>query len=321
MSSNRQKCFSKVKPKIFIAGQEGMVGSAILRLFKKKKLNIISCTRKELDLTNQNDVKRWINKKKPEIVINAAGRVGGILDNSNYKSDYIYINSMIGMNLIHSSLNNGVKKFINLGSACIYPKNTKQPIKEEQLLDSALEQTNEGYALAKISTLKYCEYLKQKFKKDYISLQPTNLYGENDNFNLKSSHVLPALVKKFYLAKKNNKKEVEVWGSGKVKREFLNVDDLADAIYFCIKKKIQYSYLNIGSGDCVSIKDLAYKLKFISKFKGKIKFNKKYPDGVSERKLVSFKINKLGWKKKITLDRGLKLFYEYYEDLINNNER
>ena len=144
---------------------------------------------------------------------------------------------MIGMNLINAAFKSGVSKFINLGSACIYPKNTNQPIKEEQLLESALEKTNEGYALAKISTLKYCEYLRQKFKKDYISLQPTNLYGENDNFNLKSSHVLPALVKKFYLAKKNNKKEVEVWGSGRVKREFLNVDDLAGAVFFCLKKK------------------------------------------------------------------------------------
>ena len=228
---------------------------------------------------------------------------------------------MIGMNLINAAFKSGVSKFINLGSACIYPKNTNQPIKEEQLLESALEKTNEGYALAKISTLKYCEYLRQKFKKDYISLQPTNLYGENDNFNLKSSHVLPALVKKFYLAKKNNKKEVEVWGSGRVKREFLNVDDLAGAVFFCLKKKIPYPYINVGSGESISIKDLAYKLKSISKFKGKIKFNKDYPDGVSERKLDSKKINKLGWKKNITLNKGLRSFFKYYEDVISKNEK
>ena len=223
--------------KIMIAGQEGMVGNSIFRLFKKKKLNVISCKRRDLDFTNQFSVEKWFIKNKPDIVINAAGKVGGILDNKKYPFDYLYINSMIGLNIINSSLKFKVKKIINLGSACIYPKLTKQPIDETYLLNSKLEETNEGYALAKIITLKYCQYIKRKFKKEFISVMPANLYGKGDNFDLNSSHVLPALVKKFVIAKKKNLKSVEVWGSGNVRREFLNVEDLSNAIYFLLKKK------------------------------------------------------------------------------------
>ena len=197
-----------MKKKIFIAGQEGMVGSAVYNLIKKEKFyKIIDCPRKKLDLTNLKDVEKWFKKNKPQIVINCAGKVGGILDNSNYQDDYLYINTIIGLNLINLSLKYKVKKLINLGSACIYPKRTKQPIKEEYLLSSYLEPTNEGYALAKISVLKYCEYIKKKYKRDFISLQPANLYGEGDNFDLKTSHVIPALVKKFHIAKKKTKKK------------------------------------------------------------------------------------------------------------------
>ena len=227
-----------MKQKILIAGQEGMVGSAVYNLFKKKKkLRIINCKRKDLDFTSQKQVDNWFSKHKPDIVVNAAGRVGGIWDNYNFQSDYLYINTMIGMNIVNSSFKHDVKKLINLGSSCIYPREVKQPISENSLLSSSLEKTNEGYALSKIVTLKYCQYLKQKYKKNYISIQPANLYGVGDNFDLKSSHVLPALVKKFTLAKLKNKKTVEVWGTGKARREFLNVEDLADAIYFLIKKK------------------------------------------------------------------------------------
>ena len=190
--------------KVLIAGQEGMVGSSIYRLLKKKNFNIINCTRKDLDFTNQSSVEEWFKKHKPNIVINAAGKVGGILDNKNHQSDYIYINSMIGLNIINSSLKFDVRKIINLGSACIYPKLTKQPIDETYLLNSKPEETNEGYAIAKILTLKYCQYLKRKFKKEFISVMPANLYGRGDNFDLNSSHVLPALVKKFVIAKKKN---------------------------------------------------------------------------------------------------------------------
>ena len=231
--------------KLFIAGQEGMVGQAIYKLLKKNDFNIVDCKRKDLDLTCQEKVNQWFKNNKPSVVINAAGRVGGILDNSSYQADYIYTNIMIGFNLLKAALNHNVKKFINLGSACCYPKESKQPIKEDYLLSSYLEKTNEGYAIAKISTIKYCEYIKNFYGKDFISLQPANLYGVGDNFNLKSSHVIPALVRKFHEAKIKNKKEVEIWGTGLAKREFMHVNDLADAVLFCLKKKTNFSHSHI----------------------------------------------------------------------------
>jgi GDP-L-fucose synthase len=304
-----------INKRILIAGQEGMVGKAVYDLFKKKKLNIIECKRKDLDFTSQIEVNSWFKKFRPNIVINAAGKVGGILDNSLNKLDYIYTNTMIGFNLINASLLFDVKKFINLGSACIYPKENKQPIKEEYLLSSFLEESNEGYALAKISTLKYCEYIKFFLKKDFISLQPTNLYGERDNFDLSSSHVIPALIRKFHNSKKNNKNFVEVWGSGLAKREFMHVKDLAEAIYFCLNKKINHSFMNIGSGNYVSIRNLAELIKKITNYKGKIYYNKKYPDGVLKRSLDVTRIKKLGWHSKISLEDGLQEYYEYFKKL------
>lgn len=306
-----------MKQKIFIAGQEGMVGSAVYTNLKNtKNFKILSCKRNELDFTDKAKVEIWFRKNKPDIVINCAGKVGGILDNSTYQSDYLYINTIIGFNLVNLSLKYNVKKLINLGSACIYPKNPKQPIKEEYLLSSALETTNEGYAIAKIAVLKYCEYLNKKFKKDFISLQPANLYGKGDNFNLKSSHVIPALVKKFYDAKKNKRKKVEVWGSGNVKREFLNVEDLAQAVKFCVTKKTRHPFMNVGSGEHISIKNLALIIKDITNFKGKLIFNKKYPDGVKNRKLNNSKIKNLGWEPKIFLKKGLINYCEYYKNNI-----
>ena len=219
---------------------------------------------------------------------------------------------MIGLNLINSSLKYEVKQFINLGSACIYPKNVSQPIKEDSLLSSQLEKSNEGYAIAKITCLKYCQYLKEKYNKNYISVQPANLYGVGDNFDLKSSHVLPALVKKFTLAKEKELKSVEIWGSGNQKREFLNVIDLASAILFLLNKKIAHDYLNIGSGEQISIKELAMTIKKITGFKGKVFFNKNYPDGVKRRIVDTKLINKLGWKAKIKLKNGLNEYYSYY---------
>ena len=290
-----------------------MVGATIYKTIKKSKLfSVISCNRKDLDLTNQKLVEKWFKKNKPEIVINAAGKVGGILDNSIYQSDYLYINTMIGLNLINTSLKYEVKQFINLGSACIYPKNVSQPIKEDSLLSSQLEKSNEGYAIAKITCLKYCQYLKEKYNKNYISVQPANLYGVGDNFDLKSSHVLPALVKKFTLAKEKKLKSVEIWGSGNQKREFLNVIDLASAILFLLNKKIKYDYLNIGSGEQISIKQLAMTIKKITGFKGKVFFNKDYPDGVKRRIVDTKLINKLGWKAKIKLKNGLNEYCSYY---------
>ena len=310
-----------MKKKILIAGQDGMVGKAILRLIKKKNsFSIINCRRKDLDFTNQKLVEKWFKKNKPEIVINAAGRVGGILDNSTYQSDYLYINTMIGLNLINSSLKYNVKQLINLGSACIYPKVVKQPIKEDSLLSSKLEKSNEGYAIAKITCLKYCQYLKKKYKKNFISLQPANLYGEGDNFDLKSSHVLPALVKKFVIAKKNKLKTVEIWGSGKQKREFLNVNDLASAIVFLLTKKIKEDYINIGSGEQVSINKLALIIKKITSYNGRIIFNKAYPDGVKRRQVDTAIIRKLGWKPKIKLEKGLIQYCAYYINKVMPKE-
>ena len=298
-----------------------MVGSSLYKLLKKKNLNIIECKRKDLDFTNQSAVKNWFKKNKPNIVINAAGKVGGILDNKNFQPDYIYVNSMIGLNIINSSVKFKVNKLINLGSACIYPKSTKQPIKEKELLSSYLEETNEGYALAKIISLKYSQHLKKKDKNNFISLMPANLYGEGDNFDLKSSHVLPALVKKFILAKLHDAPSVEVWGTGKVKREFLNVEDLSSAIYFVLKKKVNYDFLNIGGGEHYSIKRIAFMLKKIIDYKGKVVFNNKYPDGVKRRQLDSGKIRKLGWKPQITLKQGLKKYCEYYLTKIYPKEK
>lgn len=304
--------------KIYIAGQDGMVGQAIYKLLKKKKYKVIECKRKQLDLVDQKKVKTWFKKNKPTIVINAAGKVGGILDNSLYPSEYLYINTMIGLNLVKNSLDYNVRQFINLGSACIYPKVTKQPIKEQFLLSSKLEESNEGYAIAKIAVLKYCEYLQKKLKKNFFSLQPANLYGEGDNFDLKSSHVMPALIRKFHEAKINNRKSVEVWGSGLIKREFLNVKDLAEAVLFLINKKIRYGHINIGGSEHITIKKLSLLIKEIVKFKGKIIFNKKYPDGVKERRLNVKLINKLGWKYKIKLKNGLKDYYKYFVKIYKN---
>lgn len=303
------------KLKLYIAGQEGMVGGAIYKILKKN-YNIIDCDRSQLNLLNQKDVENWFKKKKPEIVINAAGRVGGILDNFKFIDEYIYINTIIGFNLLNNAKKYNIKKFINLGSACIYPRNSKQPIKEEYLLSSKLEETNEGYALAKISTLKYCEYINKRYKKNYITLQPTNLYGEGDNFDLKSSHVIPALIRKFHIAKIKSKDSVEVWGSGNVKREFLNVDDLASAVEFVLKKKIIKPYVNVGSKDYLRINELARLVKEVTGFKGDIIYNKKYPDGVKKRKLDTTILDKMGWNAKIKIKDGLIKYYNYF---INNH--
>ena len=303
------------KNKIYIAGQEGMVGTAIYNLLKNRGYKIIECSRSELDLTCQKSVSTWFKKNIPDTVINAAGRVGGILDNQKNKSDYIYINAIIGFNLLNASIKNNVNRFVNLGSACIYPKKTKQPIKENQLLSSSLEESNEGYALAKIAVLKYCEYIYYSKNKKYISLMPANLYGAGDNFNLQTSHVIAALIKKFYYAKINNKSFVEVWGTGKPRREFLNTKDLAFAVLFCLENVISHPYLNVGGGACLTIKQLAEKIKKITQFKGKIFYNNKFPDGVKQRKLDDNKIRMLGWKPVVKFDEGLT---QYYLDFKNS---
>ena len=301
------------KSKIFLAGHKGMVGSAVLDTLKSRNYsNIITIEKKKLDLRNQNDVKKWVKRNQPDIIINAAAKVGGIKHNANFPANFIYDNLMISINIINAAYKNKVKKLFNLGSACIYPKHCKQPIKENYLLTGELEKTNEAYAIAKIASLKTCEYYNKQLGTKYYSLQPTNLYGENDNFDLNSSHVIPGLINKFYHAKINNEKSVEIWGSGKATREFMHVDDLAEAIYFLSQKKMSNNVLNIGTGEEISIRNLAKRICKISNFKGKIKFNTKLPDGTPRRIVDSSRIKKMGWKPKIYLDEGLKRTYKYF---------
>lgn len=310
----------KKTDKILIAGQEGLVGSAIYRILKKNNYKIIECRRKDLDFTNYKKVFSFFKKKKPKIVINAAGKVGGILDNSKYPIEYLNTNIMIGLNLINISYKLNIKKLINFGSACIYPKKTKLPIKEDYLLAGYLEKTNEAYAIAKIVSLKLCEYYNKIKKKDFISVQPANLYGLEDNYNLSSSHVIPALIRKFFEGKINKKKYVKIWGDGKNTREFLHVDDLAKAILFLLKnKRIKNTFVNIGSGEEISIIKLARLIKKVSKFNGKIVFEKNKPSGQKRRVLDSSIINNLGWRKKIKLENGIaKLYHDYVK--INSQE-
>ncbi len=315
--------------KIFIAGHKGMVGSSLLRHFKKigiKKL--IYSSKKKLNLLNQDKVERFIKSKKPDVIINCAGRVGGILANSTYPVEFLNENILIQLNLINAAYQNKIKHFINLGSSCIYPKNSKQPIKENYLLTSKLESTNEAYALAKIVGLKACSYYNEQFNTKYITLMPCNLYGPEDNFDVKNSHFIPALIKKFIESKKNLKKNVEIWGSGSPKREIMHVDDLADAVVFILEKKIsndkklnkiikEHSLINVGSGLEFTIKEFAKIINKISNADKVLKFNKNYPDGTKRKVLDLTLIKKLGWKSKISHEIGLKNTIEWYVKKYN----
>ena len=272
--------------KIFIAGHKGMVGSACWRLFKGEGYsNLIGKTSKDLDLRDQLAVEMFFREQKPEIVIDAAARVGGIWANNNYSYEFLMENLLIQNNLIKVSHENKVQKFIFLGSSCIYPKMSQQPIKEEFLLTSSLEESNQWYAIAKIAGVKLVESIRNQFNKDFVSLMPTNLYGPGDNYDLKTSHVLPALLRKYKEAKQNNSKEVIIWGTGKPLREFLHVDDLAKAVLFSVENKLPNSLYNVGSGEEISIKDLGLLISKIVGFNGKIKFDQTKPDG-TPRKLL-----------------------------------
>ena len=302
---------NKSKTKIWIAGHNGMVGSAILRNLKRKKLNLLTVSKDKLDLRVQNDVEEWLGKNKPDIIFMAAARVGGILENNNYPADFISENLQIQTNVITSAFKIKVKKIIFLGSACVYPISNK-PIKETDLLSGHLEPTNRAYSVAKIAGIEMCRFFSEQYGLNYLSVQPNNLYGPNDNFSSKSGHVIPALIKKMYDAKVKNKKTCEIWGSGKPKREFLFVDDLAEALFFILEKYNQLEPINIGSGSEISMKDLATKIKKIIGFNGELTFNKEYPDGVNRKFLDSSKIKKLGWKPKTSLDKGLKLTVDWF---------
>lgn len=306
-----------VDSKIYIAGHTGLVGSAIYRnLIKNGYKNIIVKTHEELDLTNQADVNKFFEENKPEYVFLAAARVGGILANQKYSSSFIYENMMIEFNVINACLKFDVKKLLFLGSSCIYPKNPPQPIKEEYLLTSSLEPTNEGYALAKISGLKYIEYINREYNKNYISVMPTNLYGPNDNYDLERAHVIPAMIRKFHEAKTKNKNEVVLFGTGEPLREFMHSDDLAKICIELMNKHKCPNLINIGSGEEVSIRELAELIKDVVKFEGEIKFDTNYPDGTFRKRLDLSIINSLNLKSEIKLKDGLKEVYQEYLDKI-----
>ena len=303
--------------KIFLAGHKGLVGSAILRkLIKKNYKNIILADKQKLNLLDQKKVFNFLRKKKPKIVIIAAAKVGGIYHNTTKGAEFIYENLQIQNNLIHGSFKNNIKKLVFLGSSCIYPKNSKQPIKEEYLLSGKLEETNLPYATAKIAGIKMCEAYNKQYKTNYICLMPTNTFGPNDNYNLLNSHFFPALIKKAHECKINNKKTIEVWGSGKPFREIIFVDDLADACIFFMNKNIKEPLINIGSGKDMRIRDyVGFLIKKLD-LKVKIKFIKSKPDGVFRKVLDVSKAKKYGWKAKTSLNDGFNITYK---DFLKKN--
>ncbi len=303
----------ELNSKIFVAGHSGMVGSAVVRRLKELGYNnLILKSRKELDLTNQFQVSQFFHFEKPDYVFLCAAKVGGIKANSDFKADFIYQNLMIQSNIINSSNNSGVKKLLFLGSSCIYPKLSEQPIKEEYLLSGHLEPTNDSYAIAKISGIKMCQSYNQQYGRNYICLMPTNLYGPNDNYDLNNSHVLPAMIRKFHEAKLENKDKVEIWGTGTPMREFLYVDDLADACIFLMNNYNSSEIINVGTGLDITIKDLALTIKEVIGYKGDIYFNTEMPDGTPRKLLDVSKLSNLGWKYKTSLREGIEKTYKDY---------
>jgi GDP-L-fucose synthase len=303
----------KKDAKIYIAGHNGMVGAAIVRNLKAKGYtNVIGRSHSELDLTDQKAVNGFFETEKPEYVFLAAAKVGGIHANNTYPADFIMINLQIQCNVISSAYKAGVKKLMFLGSSCIYPKLCPQPIKEEYLLTGSLEPTNEAYALAKISGLKMCQFYNKQYGTDYISVMPTNLYGPFDNFDLNNSHVLPALLRKFHEAKINNAPEVEVWGTGKALREFLHVDDMADACAYLMETYSGDDFVNVGTGKDVSIGELAETIGKVVGYKGKIVFDPSKPDGTPRKLLDVSRLEALGWKYRIELEDGVRTTYDWF---------
>jgi GDP-L-fucose synthase len=296
--------------KIFVAGHNGMVGSAIWRALQADGFNnLIGKRSAELDLRNQAAVEAFFEAEKPEYVVLAAAKVGGILANNIYRAEFLYDNLAIQNNVIHSAYKNGVKKLLFLGSSCIYPKLAPQPLKEEYLLSGLLEPTNEPYAIAKIAGIKMCESYRRQYGCNFIAAMPTNLYGPNDNYDLNNSHVLPALIRKMHEAKVQQKTEVEIWGTGSPLREFLHVDDLAAACLFLLKEYNEELFVNVGFGSDISIKDLAFLVKNIVGFQGELRFNTDKPDGTPKKLMDSGRINAMGWNPKISLEQGIASTY------------
>lgn len=305
--------------KIYVAGHRGMVGSAIVRKLEREGYtNIIGRSSKELDLRRQNRVEDFFAEEKPEYVFLAAAKVGGIMANSEHKADFLYENMILEMNVIKAAFDFGVKKLMFLGSSCIYPRMAPQPMPESCLLTSELEQTNDAYALAKISGLKYCEYLNQQYGTDYISCMPTNLYGPNDNYHPEHSHVLPALIRRFHEAKVNQAEEVVIWGTGSPLREFLYVDDLADACLFLMNHYSGNETVNVGTGKEVTISELAGLVKQTIGYEGKLRFDTSKPDGTPRKLLDVHKLTDLGWKYKTELSDGIR---NAYDDFLHSEMR
>ena len=313
------------KDKFYVAGHNGMVGSAICRKLKENNYNnILTTSHSDLDLRNYESVKKWFADNKPDVVIVAAARVGGILANNSYPTEFLLDNMKIQNNIMEIAWTNNVKRLLFLGSSCIYPKLSNQPITEESLLTGELEKTNEWYALAKITGIKLCDALRKQYKFDAICLMPTNLYGSGDNYHSEDSHVIPGLIRRFHEAKLDNLQEVICWGTGKPLREFLYVDDLGSASIFALEnwrpKDYELNYLNVGSGAETSIKDLAILIASIVNFKGEIKWDDAKPDGTPRKLLDTTKINKFGWNHSVNLQDGIRKSYKSFMIEINNNK-
>jgi len=305
--------------KIYIAGHRGMVGSAVWRALEKKGYtNLIGRTSKELDLRNQEAVKDFYTKEKPVVVIDAAAKVGGILANNDFPYQFLMENMQIQNSLIDGALKSGIEKFIFLGSSCIYPKFAPQPLKEEYLLTDSLEPTNEWYAIAKITGVKACQAIRKQFNKDYVSLMPTNLYGTHDNFDLKSSHVLPAMLRKFHEAKNNNNADVTLWGSGTPMREFLFVDDMAEAVVYALENKLPEYLYNVGSGKDITIKELAETIQKVTGHKGHIVWDAEKPDGTPRKLMDVSKMKNVGWSYTTELQQGIEKTYTWFLENIEN---
>ena len=300
--------------RIWVAGHNGMVGRAVMRALEKRDCTILTAARKDVDLTRQDEVEAWLASNKPDAVIVCAARVGGILANDTYPADFIYDNLMIEANIIHAAYHAAVEKLLFLGSSCIYPKHAEQPMTEDTLLTGALEPTNEWYAIAKIAGIKLCQAYRKQHGADFISAMPTNLYGAYDNFDLESSHVIPALMRKCHEAKQAASNHMEVWGTGKVMREFLHVDDCAAGIVFLLENYSDMSHVNLGTGEDVTITELAESIKKVVGFDGDLKFDASKPDGTPRKLLDVSKIHALGWQHKIGLESGLQSTYQWYLD-------
>ncbi|MFH7000362.1 GDP-L-fucose synthase family protein [Flavobacterium sp. FlaQc-57] len=304
---------------IYIAGHKGMVGSAIWRTLKAKGYNnLIGASSKELDLREQEDVRNFFQKVKPDVIIDAAAKVGGILANNDFPYQFLMENMQIQNNLISEAHNFGVNKFIFLGSSCIYPKLAIQPLKEEYLLTGSLESTNEWYAIAKITGVKLCQAIRKQYKKDFVSLMPTNLYGIHDNFDLNSSHVLPAMIRKFHEAKENNNASVILWGTGKPMREFLFVDDMAEAVVFALENQLPGYLYNVGTGEDLTIKELASAIQKIVGHTGGIIWDESKPDGTPRKLMDVSKMHNIGWKHQVNLEEGIQKTYNWFLENVEN---